>query len=108
MSSDSLRVHPTNPDLVVVSAGYATGPTGAPVDAGGIASGFFLYELRSKRRVILCPPDQWARAAEWSRDGLQIFYTRRVSATVSNTFRIFWDASGLRRYLDATDLVIGQ
>jgi uncharacterized membrane protein len=108
MSSDTLRVNPINSDLLLVSAGYEAASTGAPVDAGGIASGFFLYELRSKRRVVISPPDQWARAAVWSRDGIQIFYTRRVSATVSNTFRIFWDASAPRLYQSATDFVVGQ
>jgi hypothetical protein len=51
-----------------------------------------------------------ARAAEWSRDGIQIFYTRRLSAKSASTFRIFWDGSGAgpRRYLDGTDLVVGQ
>jgi hypothetical protein len=75
-----------------------------------LAAGFFLYEVRSKRRVVLSPPDQWARAAEWSRDGMQIFYTRRLAANSSSTFRIFWDGSGAapRRYLDGTALVIGQ
>jgi uncharacterized membrane protein len=108
MSSDTLRVNPANPDLLLVSANYATPPAGAPTDSMGIAAGVFLYELRSKRRVVLSPPDQWARNAEWSRDGVQIFYTRRISATSFATYRIFWDASGVRRYQDGRDLVVGQ
>jgi hypothetical protein len=54
------------------------------------------------------PPDQWARNAEWSRDGIQIFYTRRISAPSFATYRIFWDGSGVRRYQDGSDLVVGQ
>jgi uncharacterized membrane protein len=110
MSSDNIRVNSSNPDLLLVSADYQTPPAGAPKDSMSLAAGFFLYEMRSKRRVILSPPDQWARAAEWSRDGIQIFYTRRLAANSSSTFRIFWDGSGAgpRRYLDGTDLVIGQ
>jgi uncharacterized membrane protein len=110
MSSDTIRVNPANPDLLLVSAAYQTPPVGAPKDSMNLAAGFFLYELRTKRRVVLSPPDQWARAAEWSRDGIQIFYTRRLSANSSSTFRIFWDGSGggPRRYLDGTDLVVGQ
>jgi uncharacterized membrane protein len=110
MSSDNIRVNPSNPDLLLVSADYQTPPAGAPKDSMSLAACFFLYEVRSKRRVVLSPPDQWARAAEWSRDGIQIFYTRRLAANSSSTFRIFWDGSGAgpRRYLDGTDLVIGQ
>ncbi len=107
-SSDSIRTNPINPDLLLVSADYTTPPAGAPKDSANLAAGFFLYEVRSKRRVILSPVDQWARSAEWSRDGIQIFYTRRVSASPSVTFRIFWDGSAPRRYLDGTDLVVGQ
>jgi uncharacterized membrane protein len=107
-SSDSLRLNPGNPDLLLVSAVYVKAPTGAPTDAMGLAAGFFLYELRSKRRTVLSPPDQWARHAEWSRDSVQIFYTRRVSAASSTTFRMLWDASPAKRYQDGTDFVVGK
>jgi hypothetical protein len=102
--SDTIRVNPVNPDLLLVSAKYFTAPAGAPADAAGI----FLYELRAKRRVVLTPPEQWSSHGEWSRDGIQIFYTRRMSTTSSVTYQIFWDGSGARRYLDGTDLVVGQ
>jgi hypothetical protein len=74
----------------------------------GLAAGFFLYELHSKRRTVLCPADQWGRSAEWSRDGLQVFYTRVIPATPAATFRIFWDATGVQRYLTGTNLTVGQ
>jgi hypothetical protein len=102
--SDTIRMNPVNPDLLLVSAKYFTAPAGAPADAAGI----FLYEIRAKRRVVLTPPEQWSSHGEWSRDGIQIFYTRRMSATSSVTYRIFWDGSGARRYVDGTDLVVGQ
>jgi hypothetical protein len=102
--TDIIRVNPVNPDLLLVSAKYFTAPAGAPPDAAGI----FLYEIRAKRRVVLTPPEQWSSHGEWSRDGIQIFYTRRMSATSSVTYRIFWDGSGSRRYSDGTDLVVGQ
>jgi hypothetical protein len=102
--SDTIRIHPINPDLLLVSAKYFTAPAGAPADAAGI----FLYEIHAKRRVVLTPAEQWSSHGEWSRDGIQIFYTRRMSATSSVTYRIFWDGSGARRYLDGTDLVVGQ
>jgi hypothetical protein len=101
---DTIRICPVNPDLLLVSAKYFTAPPGAPADAAGI----FLYEIRAKRRVVLTPPEQWSSHGEWSRDGIQIFYTRRMSATSAVTYRIFWDGSGPRRYVDGTDLVVGQ
>jgi hypothetical protein len=102
--SDTIRMNPVNPDLLLVAAKYFTAPAGAPADAAGI----FLYEIRARRRVVLTPPEQWSSHGEWSRDGIQIFYTRRMSATSSVTYRIFWDGSGARRYVDGTDLVVGQ
>jgi uncharacterized membrane protein len=108
MSSDTIRVHPLNPDLLLVSASYVSAPAGSPKDATGLAAVFFLFELHSRRRTILCPGDQWGRSAEWSRDGLQVFYTRMVPATPGATFRIFWDGTSVLRYLSGTSLVIGQ
>jgi uncharacterized membrane protein len=107
-SSDTFRTNPINPSLLLVSAAYVTAPTGAPKDSNSIAAGFFYYELRSKRRVVLSQTDEWGRAAEWSRDGVQIFYTRRASATTANTFRMLWDASGSKKYIDGTEFVVGK
>ena len=108
MSSDSIRVHPLNSDLLLVSADYTSAPVGAPKDAMGLAAGFFLYELRSKRRTTLSPPDQWSRSGEWSRDGLQVFYTRVVTGSSPAIYRIFWDGTGAQRYLNGTSFVVGQ
>ncbi len=106
--SDTFRVNPINPDLLLVSAPYVKAAASAPTDSMGLAAGFFLYEVRSKRRVVLSPVDQWARHAEWSRDGVQVFYTRRVSAAGLSTYRILWDGSNSKRYLDASDFVVGK
>jgi hypothetical protein len=108
MSSDTIRMNPVNSDLFLVSADYTTVPAGAPKDAMGLAAGFFLYEVRSKRRAPLCPPDQWGRAAEWSRDGLQVFYTRMLPPNATSTFRIFWDGTGVQKYAAGSGLVVGQ
>ena len=108
MSSDSLRVSPINSDLLLVSAFYATPPTGAPVDSMGQAAGFFLYELRSKRRTALCPPDQPGRAAEWSRDSLQIFFTGSDSSHHTIINRVFWDGTSLLRSVPGSNYVVGQ
>jgi uncharacterized membrane protein len=109
MSSDTIRVHPLNPDLLLVSAYYTSTPAGAPTDSVGLNSTFFLYEIRSHRRVVLGPTDSFSRAAEWSRDGLQIYFTRGVPGKGPlATYRIFWDGTTLRRYLPGADMSIGK
>ena len=109
MSSDTIRVCPINSDLLLVSAYYLNPPAGAPTDQAGLNQTFFLYEARSHRRTILGPPDVFARDSEWSRDGLQIFFTRGVPGkTALATDRIFWDGTGRKRYSAANSLVVGK
>ena len=108
-SGDTVRVCPVNPDLLLVSAYYRNAPAGAPTDPVGLDQTFFLYELRSHRRTILGPPDTFARSAEWSRDGLQIFFTQGVPGrTALPTDRVFWDGTGLKRYVPGSNLVVGK
>jgi hypothetical protein len=109
MSSDTIRPNPINADLLLVSAYYLKTPAGAPVDSVGLNSTFFLYEVLSKRRTILGPADSYQRAAEWSRDGLQIFYTRGVPGKAPlSTWSIFWDSSNPHRFNSGTFFVIGK
>jgi hypothetical protein len=58
--------------------------------------------------VVLTPPEQSASHGEWSRDGVQIFYTVRLSSGTSTTYRVFWDGSAAKRYVAASNFVIGQ
>ena len=106
--SDTIRVNPGNPDLLLVSASYTTAPKGAPADSNRLSGALFLYELRTKRRVVLSPPEQSARNGEWSRDGVQVFYTARLASGAPSTYRIFWDGSAPKRFIAATNFVIGQ
>ena len=106
--SDTIRVNPGNPDLLLVSANYTTPPPGSPADASHLSGGIFLYELRTKRRVVLTLPDQSASHGEWSQDGVQIFYTARLASGPPSTYRVFWDGSAAKRYIVATKFVIGQ
>ena len=106
--SDTVRVNPGNPDLFLVSANYMAGPLGAASNANQPVGGMFLYELHTKRRVVVTPPEQSAHHGEWSGDGVQIFYTARLSSGTSTTYRVFWDGSAAKRYVAATDFVIGQ
>jgi hypothetical protein len=109
MGSDTLRVCPINPDLLLVTAYYLHAPAGAPLDAMGLNETFFLHEVKSKRRTILGPPDAFARNAEWSRDGLQIFFTRGLPGKGPLvTDRIFWDGTGDKRYSPGNSLVVGR
>jgi uncharacterized membrane protein len=109
MSSDTLRANPINADLLLVSAYYLKTPAGAPVDSVGLNSTFFLYEVLAKRRTILGPADSYQRSAEWSRDGLQIFYTRGVPGKVPlSTWSIFWDSSNPHRFNSGAFFVIGK
>ena len=109
MSSDTIRANPINADLWLVSAYYSATPSGAPVDSVGLNSTFFLYEVKSHRRTILGTTDTFARAAEWSRDGLQIFFTRGVAGkNVLATSRVFWDSTGVKPYSPGSYLVVGK
>jgi uncharacterized membrane protein len=109
MSSDTLRANPINADLLLVTAYYQKTPAGAPLDAVGLNSTFFLYEVLSKRRTILGPADSYQRAGEWSRDGLQIFYTRGVPGKVPlSTWSIFWDSTNPHRFNSGASFVIGK
>ena len=102
-----VRLHPTNPDLVLVSALFVHPPTGIPAVESGQAGALFLYEFRSKRRTLIPVPNLSASEAEWSRDGFQIFFTGTDSARRRATYRIFWDGIGLQRYIVGTSLFVG-
>jgi uncharacterized membrane protein len=106
--SDTIRVNPGNPDLLLISASYVNAPKGAPADSNHLSGGLFLYEVHTKRRVVLSPPEQSAGNGEWSRDGVQVFYTARLASAAPSTYRIFWDGSAPKRYAAATNFVIGQ
>lgn len=103
----AVRLHPSNPDLVLVSALFVRPPTGIPPVENGQAGALFLYEFRSKRRTLIPVPNLSASDAEWSRDGFQIFFTGTDSARRRATYRIFWDGIGLQRYVAGTSLFVG-
>jgi len=124
-SGNTVRVHPLNPDLLLVSAEILPAAAAAYLksaqatttnnkDAAKIAGAparqvFFLYEVKSKRRVLLSPPNLTSSFAEWSRDGLQIFFTGTDPSGKSIAiYRMFWDGTSLIKVQDGYDLVIGQ
>jgi hypothetical protein len=125
-SASTIRVHPLNPDLLIVSA-EVTGPLQPPVTVNDIpspnpdavkppkkeeghpAQALFLYEIRSKRRVLLSPLNLTASQPEWSADGLQVFFTGRASPSAPPViYRIFWDGTSLTKLHDGSDFVVGE
>jgi uncharacterized membrane protein len=121
-SANTVRIHPLNPDLLLVSgelvpaaaAAYLKNAQATNKDAGksgGTPPGqaFFLYEIKSKRRILLSPPNLTCSFAEWSRDGLQIFFTGRdPSGKTMTIYKMFWDGTSQLKVQDGYDLVIGQ
>jgi hypothetical protein len=109
-SANTVRIHPLNPDLLLVSAEWLASPPGAPRDPGmGQAQALFIYEIRSKRRVLLSPPNMFSMQAEWSKDGLQIFFTGNdLTAKKTAIYKMFWDGTSQVKVQDGYNLVIGQ
>jgi hypothetical protein len=123
-SANTVRIHPLNPDLLLVSAEFlpaaaaaylknaqaANTNKDAPKIAGPPAGqAFFLYEIKSKRRVLLSPANLTSSLAGWSRDGLQIYFTGRdASGKAMSIYKMFWDGTSQIKVQDGYDLVIGQ
>lgn len=126
-SGNTVRIHPLNPDLLLVSAELlpaaaatasreatskeAAGKDAAKAEAVTVLPGpaFFLYEIRSKRRVLLSPPSMLSNGAEWSGDGLQVFFTGRdANSHTATIYRVFWDGTSKIKVHDGYDYVIGQ
>ena len=105
----TIRLHPANSDLLLISTLLAHPPPDVPVDPKEhLASGMFLYEIRSKRRVASSVAGLSAKHGEWSRDGLQIYFSGFSITQKPATYRIFWDGTELKSYRPGTDLAIGQ
>jgi hypothetical protein len=116
-SANTVRIHPLNPDLLLVSAEVLPAPAAASKNSavGGKdaatqpGQAFFLFEIHSKRRVLLSPSNLSCSFAEWSRDGLQIFFTcREPSSTAMTIYKMFWDGTSQLKVQDGYSLVIGQ
>ena len=108
-STDTIRVHPSNPDLLLVTALTQTMRPRMVKDSDSkLVSAAFLYEIKSKRQVLLTPPNVFAQDAEWSRDGLQIFFTDAANKKAPSICKMFWDGSGFKRVRAGSGLVVGQ
>jgi Tol biopolymer transport system component len=106
---DDARVNPANPDILLISFWYVPPAGELPLDKHeGNSPALLMYEIKSKRRVVLTPVGTWAESAEWSRDGLQIFFTGTDSSKHAATYRMFWDGTSLQKFAAGTGLVVGQ
>ena len=107
--ANRVRVNPLNPDVLAVSAELLKPPPGTPTDPrAGTGAGFFLYEVRSKRRWLLSPLNAFATQPEWSRDGVQLFFNNRDTARTVSIWRLLWDGSQAKKYLPGSDFTVGQ
>jgi len=105
----SVRVNPANSDLLIISVSLMKAPPASLKDPKtGLAADLFFYEIRSKRRVPLTISNLLPSEPEWSRDGVQIFFTSHDTSGKSTINRVFWDASGLKKIRSGSGLVIGQ
>jgi uncharacterized membrane protein len=105
----SFAPNPINPDLLLVEATLTKPLVGAPIDPQTkTLKGFFLYEIRSKRRSLLSPTTLNAWDPVWSQDGLQVFFTGQDAGKTPATYRIFWDGTSLQKYTSGTAFVVGQ
>jgi len=106
---DSVRLNPANSDVLLISLWYVPSAPEVPLDKHeGDSPALLLYEIKSKRRVVLTTVGTWAESAEWSRDGFQIFFTGADSSRRYAIYHMFWDGIGLQKYLSGTSLAIGQ
>lgn len=106
----SIRLHPLNPDLLLVSAFFVRPPAGLPASTKeGDVTAFFEYELLSKRRVLLAIPNLALAHPEWSRDGLQVYFSATAKPPAkSGIYRVFWDGTSPTFFLTGSGLAIGQ
>ena len=104
-----VRINPINPDVLAVSAEMLKPPPGTPTDPkAGTGAAIFVFEVRSKRRSLLSPANTFATQPEWSRDGVQLFFTHRDAARGLSIWRILWDGSQAKRYLPGSQFTVGQ
>ena len=59
MSSNKIRIHPKNPNLLAVSA---------PYDETGMTSTLALFDIKSAKRDLVLTKKVWGDEAEWSPD----------------------------------------
>ena len=76
-----------------------------PTEEQSILDAMLLYNVGS----LDDPQRQRLATVQWSRDGLQIFYTKGIPGKAPlSTWSIFWDASNPHRFNSGAALVIGK
>ena len=87
MSSNKIRIHPKNPNLLAVSA---------PYDETGMTSTLALFDIKSSKRDLVLTKKVWGDEAEWSPDGAWLYF-RRLETRGFGVWRVHPDGSGLER-----------
>ena len=108
MSSDHLRLDPSNPDRLAMSAFYEETPKGAPVDDMDLNSTIALADLKSGKRTIAMPVKIWANDGEWSPDGVWIYYTRLEGRGKYGVWRMHPDGSAMERVASGSGAVVAE
>jgi len=96
MSSNKIRIHPKNPNLLAVSAPYSEAQEGAPADETGMTSTLALFDIKSSKRDLVLTKKVWGDEAEWSPDGAWLYF-RRLETRGFGVWRVHPDGSGLER-----------
>jgi len=108
MSSDTLRFHPRNPDLLAVSAFYMETPKGAQVDAMDLNATIFLYDFKTGSRTGQLDIKSFGLYGEWSPDGEWIYFTRQEAAKRRGIWRMHPGGKGLERVAAGEMCVVGR
>jgi Tol biopolymer transport system component len=91
MSSNQIRVHPRNADLLLVSA-YTERKELVPV--------IVIYDLKSGKRTSVLASTNWGQDAHWSPDGAWLYFAHGEGRTRRGIWRVHADGSGLERVTD--------
>lgn len=105
MSSDRIRLHPSQPDVLLLTAYFAEAPRNAPVDESGNFSGVFTYDLRAKKLQPVTGPDFYGTSGEWSAAGDRILLTRREPSGRTAIYQTPWRGAGFSRIASGSGMV---
>lgn len=108
MSSDTLRFHPRNADLLAVSAFYMDTPKGAQVDAMDLNATIFLYDFKTGTRTVQLDIKSFGIYGEWSPDGEWIYFTRQETTKQRGIWRMHAGGKGLERVAAGEMCVVGR
>ena len=105
MAGDRLRLHPRQPDLLLVTAFLVNPPASGPLDESGNLSGVFTYDLRERKLQSVTGPDLYATSGEWSAAGDRILLTKREPTGRTAIYQTPWRGAGFSRVAAGSGMV---